>query len=164
MWGGRPPSRRFALAVLATFWTVGACLLVASCRSAVAENRAREAPTCSESQLFTAAECRATLDATMISLNSHRAEMYVKGRRVSAGVKIAGPIPYVRDLPVRVTLYRGEPIHVEGQDLTIDTDDSPANSRADFLFWGTALLIIGPFVVGANTLIRFLGRRWATPR
>jgi hypothetical protein len=160
----RPLTGRDALVALALFWTVGACLLVASWRSAVAEDRVREAPTCSESQLFTATECRITLDGTMTSLTSDRAEMDVGGRHVSATVTISGTIPDMSGVPVRVTLYRGKPMHIEGQDLKIDTDDAPARSYTDFRNVGMFFLIGGALLVGANVLIGSIGRRRATPR
>lgn len=160
----RPLTGRKALAALALFWTVGACLLVASWRSAGAEDRVRDAPTCSEGQLFTATECRITLDGTMTSLTSDRAEMDVGGRHVSANVTLSGTIPDVSGAQVRVTLYRGKPIHIVGQDLKIDTDDAPATSHRDFLNAGLFCLIGGGFLVGANVLIGSIGRRRATPR
>jgi hypothetical protein len=159
VWWSRPLTGRPALAALALFWTVGAWLLVASWRSAVAEDRVREAPTCSESQLFTATECRITLDGTMTSLTSGRAEMDVGGRHVSTTVTIAGTIPDVSGVPVRVTLYRGKPIHIDGQDLKIDTDDAPTR-HTDFRNAGMFFIIGGTLLVGANVL-GSIGRRHA---
>lgn len=164
MWMNRPVTGRAALAALALFWTVGAFLLLASWRSAVAEDRVREAPTCSESQLFTATECRITLDGTMTSLTSDRAEMDLGGRRVSASVTIAGTIHDASGVPVRVTLYRGKPIHIDGQDLKIDTDDAPTSSHTNFRNAGMFFIIGGALLVGVNVLIGSIGQRRATPR
>ncbi len=164
MWMNRPVTGRAALAALALFWTVGACLLLAAWRSAVAEDRFREAPTCSESQLFTAAECRITLDGTMASLSSNRAELDLGDRHVSASVTIAGTIPDVSGMTVRATLYRGKVIHIDGHALDIDTDDAPASSHKNFRSAGMFLIIGGALLVGANVLIGSIGQRRGTPR
>ena len=68
---------RRALVGLALFWTVGAALLVASWFSATVQDRFQHAPTCSQSQLFTSADCRVTLDATMTALTYGQAAMDV---------------------------------------------------------------------------------------
>lgn len=114
MWGIRPVTGRVPLAALALFWTVGALFLVASWPSAVVDDRVRQAPTCSQSQLFTSADCQVTLDGTMTALTSNRAKMDIAGHHISANVTIARQLPEVAGLPVRVTFYRGEPMHIEG--------------------------------------------------
>lgn len=134
--------------------------IVAECRRG---GPAREAPTCSGSQLFTAMECRITVDGTMTSLTSDRAEMDVGGRHVSATVTISGTIPDVSGVAVRVTLYRGKPIRIDGQDLKIDTDNAPASSHTDFRNAGMFFLIGGALLVGANVFIGSIGRGQATP-
>ncbi len=90
--------------------------------------------------------------------------MDIGGRRGSATVTISGTIPDVSGVPVRVTLYRGKPVHIDGQDLKIDTDDAPASSHTDFRNAGMFCLIGGALLVGANVLIGSIGRRRATPR
>jgi hypothetical protein len=164
MWMNGPLTGRAALAALTLFWTVGACLLLASWRSAEVEDRVREAPTCSESQVFTAAECRITLDGTMTSLTSDRAEIGLGGHHVSASVTIAGTIPDVSGMPVRATLYRGKAIHIDGHDLNIDTDDAPTSSHMNFRNAGMFFIIGGALLVGANVLIGSVGQRRGTPR
>lgn len=152
MWGNRPVTGRAALAVLALFWTVAALLLVASWRSAVAENRARQAPTCFESQLFTSAECQITLGGTMTGLTHQQAKVEVSGRNISANVTLAGRLPAVAGVPVRVTFYRGEPIHIEGRQLKIDTTRAPSSSRETFRTIGMFFLVGGALLVGVNVL------------
>ncbi|WP_406046124.1 hypothetical protein OG799_17530 [Micromonospora sp. NBC_00898] len=158
MWGNLPAKGRFLLVALAVFWTVGAFLLLASWRSAAAENRARQAPTCSESQLFTSAECQITLHGTMAGLTHDQAKMDVSGRHISANVTLAGQLPDVAGVPVRVTFYRGEPIHIEVLDLKIDTNRAPSSSRETFQIIGMFFLIGGTVLVGANVLLGFIGR------
>jgi hypothetical protein len=144
---------RRALAAYALLWTVGALLLLAAWRSAVAEDRIRTAPICSESQIFTSTECRITLDATMTSLTSTRAELDVGERHVSAAVRLAGPTSGASGVPVRVTIYRGQPIHVEGSKFNFDTEASPTTQREDFLNFGLVVLIGGNVLVSINLLI-----------
>jgi hypothetical protein len=163
MWRRRPLTGRAALAALALLWTIGACLLVAAWRSAVAQDRVRNAPTCSENQVFTPTECRTTLDATMTSLSSEQADMDIGGRHVSTAVMISGHIPDLTGQPVRVTLYRGKPIHIDGQDLNIDTKDAPATNHTDFLNAGMAVLIGGTLLTGFNVLIGSITQGRTTP-
>src|ERR1044071_9433248 len=115
----------------------------ASRRETVAERRLREAPICSEGQLFTDAECKITLDGTLVDLSYSGVKVLVHGRYVSDDVTLSGNIPFVSGTPVRVTLYRGELMHVEGQDLKVDTDRSPAHEHRGYEGMGTALLLGG---------------------
>jgi hypothetical protein len=158
VWGKRPVTGRAALAALALFWTVGAVLLVMSWHSAAAENRVRRAPTCSQRQLFTSAECQITLDGTMTVLTSREAKMDVSGRDISANVMIVGQLPNMTGRPVMVTFYRGEPIHIEGRQLNIDTNAAPSTSHTNFRNAGMFLLIGGAIIVGINVLVGFIRR------
>jgi hypothetical protein len=153
-----PEKGRQLLVALAVFWTVGAVLLLASWRSAVAENRARQAPTCSESQLFTSAKCQITLNGTMTRLTNEQAKMDVSGRHISADVTLKGQQPDVAGFPARVTFYRGEPIHFEVLDLKIDTNRAPSSSRETFQIIGMFFLIGGTVLVGVNVLFGFTRR------
>lgn len=164
MWLNRPFTVRDALAAVAIFWTVGACLLVAAWRSGVAEDRAHRAPTCSEGQAFKPVECQITIDGTMTGLTHDRAEMDVGGRRATARVTLSGEISDVRGVPVRVTLYRGKVIHIEGQRLKIDTDDAPASSHTALRNIGMFFIVGGAVLAGVNLLLGSIRRRWAAAR
>lgn len=149
---------RDALAAMALFWVIGAVLLLVAWRASAAEDRIRDAPFCTAGQVFTATECRFTLDGTMTGLTSDRAEMDVDGRHFSVNVTLAGTIHDVAGLPVKVTLYRGKPIHVEGPDLRYDTDDAPATSARDFRNWGLSAIVGGTILSGFNLVIALFGR------
>jgi hypothetical protein len=153
VWGDEPVTARKVLAALAVVWTVGVAFLVASWFDATAQNRVRHAPTCSQSQLFTSADCRVTLDATMTALTDGHAAMDIGERHVSADVTLNGQLPDVVGLRVQVTLYRGEPVHVEGSGLKIDTNAAPATGVGEARFFGLACLIGGTFLVGTNALL-----------
>ncbi|WP_436532973.1 hypothetical protein [Actinoplanes sp. HUAS TT8] len=140
-----------ALALLSLFWMVGAGFLLASWRSGVAEQRVRDAPVCSGDP-FTSAPCRVTLDATMVALSSGSAQMTVGGRDVTAVVSLSGEIDDVRGRPVRVTLYRGKVIHVDGDRLNFDTDAAPATHHTNFRNFGL-FFIVGPALMIAFTLV-----------
>jgi hypothetical protein len=148
-----------ALAALLMFWAVGAVLLAAASRSAAEENRVRQAPTCSQSQLFTSADCQVTLDGTMTSLTSDLAEMDVSGHHTSAAVTISSQISDVAGLPVRVTFYLGEAIHVEGSLLKIDTDASPSTDHTNLRNGGMFFLIGGTILVIVNVLFGSFAKR-----
>jgi hypothetical protein len=149
--------------MLALFWTVGACFLLAAWRTAVAEDRVRQAPICSQSQLFTAADCQITRDGTMTSLTSSRAEIDLGGHHVSASVRIKGTISDVSGMPVRATPYRGRVVHIDGHDLNVDTDDSPTSNLTFFRELGMFFIIVGALLVGANVLIGSIGQGRGTP-
>ncbi|WP_426513424.1 hypothetical protein ACPPVO_24135 [Dactylosporangium sp. McL0621] len=149
---------------MAIFWTVGACLLLAAWRSGVAEDRARHAPTCPEGQAFTPAECQITFDGTMTGLTHDRAEMDVGGRRATAKVTLSGEISDVRGVPVRVTLYQGKVIHIEGQRLKIDTGDAPATNHTNLRNFGMFCIVGGAALAGANLLLGSGRRRRAAAR
>jgi hypothetical protein len=146
---------RKALLTLAVFWTVGAVLLVASLYGSVGLDRFRSAPTCSPSQAFTSADCRITVDATLTALTRDQVAMDVDGRHISTGVFLHGQLPdNVAGVPVRVTVYRGVVVHVEGGDLNFDTGAAPVNRVGNLRFAGLFFLIGGAFLVGLNALIR----------
>jgi len=150
---------RKALLALAGFWTFGVVMLVGSLFGSVELDQFRSAPTCSPSQVFTSADCRITVDATLTSLTREQVVMDVDGRNVSPQVRLHGQLPdNVAGLPVRVTFYRGVAVHVEGGDLNFDTDGAPVNRVNDFRFAGLFFLIGGTFLVGANALIQSVRR------
>ncbi|MET3423812.1 hypothetical protein BJ973_003024 [Actinoplanes tereljensis] len=146
---------RQALLVLAGFWTVGVVLLVASLFGSVGLDRFRQAPTCSNSLVFTTAYCRITVDATLIALTREEIVMDVGARRVAIDSYLHGPLPDdVAGRPVRVTFYRGVVVHVEGGDLNFDTVAAPIDRTDELRFAGLFFLIGGTFLVGIDTLRR----------
>ena len=146
---------RKALLALAGFWTIGIVMLVGSLYGSVDLDRFRRAPACSPSQVFTSAYCRIAVDATLTALTRSQAAVDVDGRQISAAVKLHGQLPgNVAGLPVRVTFYRGVAVHIEGGDLSFDTDGAPVDSVDDFRSAGLFFLIGGTFLVGVNALIR----------
>jgi hypothetical protein len=89
-------------------------MLVASPFGSVGQDRFRHAPTCSQSQLFTSADCRIAVDATMPALTREQVSMVVGGRLVSAEVMLHGSLTDVTGLPVRATFYQGLLVHIQG--------------------------------------------------
>jgi len=144
---------------LAGFWTVGVVMLVGSLFGSVDLDRFRHAPACSLSQVYTSAYCRIAVDATLTAVTRDQIVMDVDGRRVTAEMNFHGPLPdAVAGLPVRVTMYRGIAVHIEGGDLNFDTLDAPVNRVSEFRFAGLFFLIGGTFLVGANALVRSVRR------
>jgi len=105
-------------------------MLVGSLFGSVGLDRFRHAPTCSPSQVFAAAYCRITIDATVTSLTREQIVMDVDGRHVSHEVMLHGPLPgNVAGLPVRVTFYQGVVVHIEGGDsISTRTAHPPTTS------------------------------------
>ncbi|BCJ47539.1 hypothetical protein GCM10010168_18970 [Actinoplanes ianthinogenes] len=146
---------RKALLVLAGFWAVGVVLLVGASFGSVGVERLRDAPACPADQVFTPAYCRITVDATVTALTSDQITMDVGGRRVAPEVYLHGTLPdRVAGLPVRVTIYRGAAVHVQGGTLNFDTADAPADHVDELRAAGLFFLIGGAVLVGVNALVR----------
>jgi hypothetical protein len=146
---------RKALLVLAGFWTIGILMLVGSSFGSVGLDRFRHAPTCTPSQEFSSADCRITVDATVTALTSAQITMDVGGRQVAPEVNLHGPLPdNVSGRPVRVTLYQGVAVHVEGGDWNFDTAAAPVDQGDYFRAVGLFFLIGGTVLVGVNALAR----------
>jgi len=146
---------RTPLLALAGFWTIGVLMLVVSLFGSAGPDRFRQAPTCSPRQVFTSAYCRITVDATVTAVTREQIVMDVDGRRVTAKMNFHGPLPdAAAGLPVRVTIYRGVAVHVEGGNLHLDTLDTPVNSVGVLRSAGMFFLIGGTVVVVATTLRR----------
>lgn len=141
-----------ALPVLALSWIIGIAMLVASPFGAIDQDRFRHANTCSQSELFTSANCRITVDATMTALTREQASLVVGGRQVLAEVMLHGPLTGVTGLAVRATFYQGILVHIQGGELNFDTAAAPENHVDDLRFGGLFFLIAGTFVVGLNVL------------
>lgn len=118
-------------------------------------DRYRQAAICSPGQVFTEADCRTSVGATLTALTSEQAVMDVDGRQVTTRVNLHGSLPgNVVGRPVRVTFYRGVAVHIEGGDLNFDTAAAPVDRVHDLRFAGAFFLIGGTFLVGANALIQ----------
>lgn len=146
---------RKALLVLACSWTFGVVLVVTSLFGSVDPDHFRHAPACTPGQMFTKAYCRITVDATLTAVTREDIVTEVDGRRVTAHMNFHGPLPDApAGLPVRLTLYRGVAVHVEGSDLNLDTLDTPVNDTTYLRSAGLFILIGGTVLVGANALRR----------
>jgi hypothetical protein len=153
MWTNKALTIREALVLMAVLWAVGGCLLVAAWRSGAAERKASSAPTCTEAQAFTPAECRVTLEGTMTRLTHDRADIDVAGRHITATVSLAGTVEDVPGVAVQVTMYRGKAIHVQGPHLNFDTADAPATTRSDLQGFATAFFLGGALLAAGNVLL-----------
>ncbi|MEV4518359.1 hypothetical protein AB0K00_56555 [Dactylosporangium sp. NPDC049525] len=157
MWWAARLSVRSTLVVMAGCWVAGAVLLVLAGRSSAAQERIQAAPFCTAGQVFTATACQFTLDGTMTDLTSDRAELDVDGRHFAVDVMISGTISEVAGTAVKVTLYRGKPVHVEGAGLSFDVEDAPSNSAMRYHNTGMFLLLAGTIGGCANLVIEIFG-------
>ncbi|GAA0917109.1 hypothetical protein [Virgisporangium aurantiacum] len=158
MWGNRALTIREAAAVMAVLWAVGACLLVAAWRSGIAEQRASRAPVCAEGQEFTPVYCQVTLDGTMTGLTADKADVDVAGRHITAEVSLSGSKSDVSGVAVRVTMYRGKVIHIQGERLNFDTEDAPATRRWNLQNFAAGAFLIGFFLAPVNVVLGLLQR------
>ncbi|WP_157441860.1 hypothetical protein [Actinoplanes awajinensis] len=146
---------RKALLVSAGFWTFGVLLLVGSLYGSVGLDQFRHAPTCSPDQVFTATDCRVTVDATLTALTPDQVGIDVGGRQSSIEANLHGPLPDdAAGLPVRVTFYRGTAVHIKSGDLNFDTEDAPVDRTDELRFAGLFILIGGTLLVGILALRR----------
>jgi hypothetical protein len=157
MWRPARLSVRSTLAMMAACWVAGAVLLVLAGRSSAAQERIQAAPLCVAGQVFTATQCRFTLDGTMTDLTNYRAGIDVDGHHFAVDVFISGTIPEVAGTAVKVTLYRGEPVHVEGKGLKFDVEDAPSVSATNYRNSGLFLLVAGTILGGANLVVEIFG-------
>jgi hypothetical protein len=155
--GGRLTGGR-SWGVLAVALAAGACLLLVAGTNAIGEYRLRHAPACPQSEVFTSTACQVTLDGTVISLSRTEALLEVEGHQLSMPVAIVGPIPD-GPIPVQVTLYRGQPVRVEGPGLSVDAAGSYARNTEMFLFFGMAALVVGGTIGGLLLVANARNRR-----
>jgi hypothetical protein len=141
----KPLSTRGLLAVLALTWLASGCFLLAAWRSGVDDRQMRNAPLCAQSQLFTPADCQIELYGTLTDLTTRRAQLDIGGRHLIMDIAaLEDDHPEMAGNPVRVTLYRGRPVRIEGDRLTAEANDLPEDDRVTFGFFGLFCLAAGP--------------------
>jgi len=133
------------VSVAGAFWVVGGSLLLASWRSDVAAERARDAPICAHRDLFSGADCQATVAGELTKFTSSEMDVTVDGRSISSSVTISGQLPRTSPaIPVEVTIYRGQIIHIEGEtNLSVDTDAAPSTRSGNYRNFGICFLVFG---------------------
>jgi hypothetical protein len=131
-----------------TFWVIGGVLLLASWRIGVGAQRARDAPICAHSEVFSGANCRVTMPGELTKFTGSEMDVTVDGRSIRSGVTIKGPLPGTSPaIPVQVTIYRGRVIHVEGEThLSVDTDAAPSTRSTNYRIFGFCFLVFGAAV------------------
>lgn len=147
---------------LAVIWSIAAYLFLSARQDTIDQDRLNLAPTCSDSEMFTPAQCRITVDGTIVALSYSDATIQIDGRQLPMKVSFAGTVP-ATPLPVQVTLYQGRPVRVDGLSLTIDAADSfAANARNDLMdAW--VLAIAGPLGIVLVSLPRIVERLGTGP-
>jgi hypothetical protein len=154
--------RDFFLAVL----LVGVGLLIAAGVNAIGVYRLQHASTCSQWEIFVpSADCKITLDGTVVDLTPTQAVLDVQGRQLTMPLRIHGPVPdaAVASIPVQVTIYRGQPVHMEGPSLDVDADGSASSNAEMFLLFGMAALVVGGMFGGLAWATEVRDRRPDTP-
>lgn len=133
------------VSVAGAFWLVAGSLILASWRSGLREERARDAPVCARSQVFAGAECRITLPGLLTKFTSTEMDVTIDGQSHASTVTISGPRPSTSPaLPVAVTVYRGRIIHIEGEThLNVYTDAAPSTKSENYRNFGYVFLGFG---------------------
>ena len=130
--------------VAGAFWLVAGCLMLASWHSAERADRARNAPVCAPSQVFSDTTCQITRAGLLTRFTSDEMDLTVAGRNITAPVLISGPLLDTSPaVAVDVTIYRGQVIHVSGQGLSVDTRAAPSTSSYDQRTFGFIFLAFG---------------------
>jgi hypothetical protein len=137
---------------------IGGLLMLGSWHFADARAGIDHAPTCADDQVFTTADCRATLDGTVVKLTHERLDLSVEGRQVAMVVSLGGETTGNEGVPVHVTFYRGKPIHVEGSSLYIDAEGSPATVSWNLSNAAWFFVIVGPIFTGISLVIWLIVR------
>ena len=133
------------ISVTGTFWLIAGALLIASWRSGVTAEQARNAPICAPGQAFTAAHCQITRPGQLTRITGSMLDVTVDGRAISSEVTLAGNLPHTPPaIPVEVTFFRGLVIHVEGEThLSVDTDAAPSTKSVDYRNFGFVFVGFG---------------------
>jgi hypothetical protein len=143
------------VSVTGTFWLIAGALLLASWRSDVTADRARNAPICARSEMFTGAACQITVPGRLTKITWGELDVTVDGRSMSSVVTLHGNLPRTPPaIPVEVTLYRGRVIHVEGEThLSVDTDAAPSIKSENYRNFGYCFVVFGA-VFGTYATVR----------
>jgi hypothetical protein len=138
------------VSVTGAFWLIALPLLLVSWRAGVDAERARNAPECTESQVFSATYCRITLPGTITTITNSRLVVTVAGRSIKSTVTLTGNQPHTgHGIPAQVTIYRGKVIHVEsGTPLFVDTDAAPSTKALNYRTFGIIVMVAGLAVGG----------------
>ena len=78
-------------------------------------------------------------------------------------ITFGGLVPEVAGTAVKVTLFRGRPVHVEGPQLRFDSDDAPGAYGGFFRNVGSFFIVFGTLAGGANLIIALARRAWKQP-
>jgi hypothetical protein len=148
------------VSVAGAFWVVGGSLMLASWRSGVAAERVRDAPICAHSEVFSGADCRATVAGELTKFTHNRMDVTVDGRSITSDVTISGQLPGTSPaIPVEVTIYRGRMIHVEGEaNLSVDTDAAPSTKSWTYRTFGICFLVFGT-ALGVYSAVKYVQDR-----
>jgi hypothetical protein len=71
---------------------------------------------------------------------------------------VHGSLDGIDGSSVRVTMYAGTPMRVEGTSLTVDGQDSPVTDAENAHMWALMFLIALPLLAGFALFIRGIGR------
>jgi hypothetical protein len=156
-----PPRTRTLLVGLAFSWAVAGYLFLVARQDTINQERLNLAPICSASEMFTPAECRGTVDGTVVALSHSGATIQTDGRQLTMNLAFVGDVP-ATPLPVQVTLYRGRPVRLDGS-LTIDAADSFVADARDESMDGWILAVAGPLGVVLLSLPRIVERLGTGP-
>jgi hypothetical protein len=146
----------WVLLALVVAWAVGGALLLAGRRTSAEAQRVRDAPACSAAETLTAAPCQSRLSGTVVSFTHEEVEVDVDGQRLTMRIMVSGEITDQIGTPVQVTLYGGQPIHVEGVGLSVDARGSPATHAFNYFGVGFAIIFISTFLIGVNALAAWI--------
>jgi hypothetical protein len=141
------------VSVTGAFWLIALPLLLLGWRSSVDAERARNAPECTESQVFSKTYCSITLPGTITKITSSELVVTVAGRSISSAVTLAGNLPHTpHGIPAQVTIYRGKVIHVENETpLFVDTNAAPSTKAVNYSAYGAFFLVGGLLLGGYST-------------
>ena len=134
-------------------WIASAALFTASKSRGADVARIQRARACTLNELFTPAPCRALVDGHVVKLTHTAVRLDLSGRQLTMPVQIVGDVSHSDGSPVVVTLWRGEPVHVEGPALIADSTGSPTSAKTNYQNAALFFLVGPPVMVGINLLV-----------
>ncbi|WP_433087722.1 hypothetical protein ACQP1P_17470 [Dactylosporangium sp. CA-052675] len=148
-----------SVAFLATSWITAGAALIVQRQAEAQQRRVDQASVCESSQAFSGTDCRAVIDGTVTALSTKQAEIDAGGWHLTMVVSPDQTAGFAPGTPVRVTVYRGAPIRLDGDHVHFDAVDSPADRRNNARTAVRAVMSLGT-LLGAGNLVVALAVRW----
>lgn len=156
-----PLGRHKPLLAACLFFAFAAWLFTSFRTSLLVTMQLRSAPVCAPNEAFASTSCRVVLAGTVTKLTHYSVGLNIDGHEVSMAVLLSGDesLSHFDGTHVQITMYRGEPLHVEGSGLNMDARGSPAKGTETYRIGASFFLLVGLLAVCADLVMAKRRRR-----